>query len=37
MPINGDPPGIASKDLFTFMFQKKTHKLHPLDWDAFYL
>jgi len=34
--IDSDPPGIASNDLSTFAFQKKTRKLYPLDADAVY-
>ena len=29
-------PGIASNDLFSFKFEKKTEKLYPLDKDAVY-
>jgi microcystin degradation protein MlrC len=32
--IDSDPPGIASNDLRTFAFKKKTRKLYPLDADA---
>lgn len=34
--IDCDPPGIASNDLFTFKYEKKTDKLYPLDQDAVY-
>jgi len=34
--IDSDPPGIASNDLSTFDFKKKTRKLYPLDADAIY-
>jgi microcystin degradation protein MlrC len=34
--IDCDPPGIASNDLTTFTFEKKTQKLYPLDKDAAY-
>ena len=34
--IDCDPPGIASNDLSTFAFKKKTRKLFPLDVDAVY-
>jgi len=34
--IDSDPPGIASNDLSTFEFKKKTRKLYPLDKDAVY-
>jgi len=34
--IDCDPPGIASNDLFSFKYEKKTAKLYPLDKDAVY-
>ena len=34
--IDCDPPGIASNDLTTFSYEKKTRKLYPLDADAVY-
>jgi len=34
--IDCDPPGIASNDLSTFTFKKKTRKVYPLDADAVY-
>ncbi len=34
--IDSDPPGIASNDLSTFAFNRKTRKLYPLDKDAVY-
>lgn len=34
--IDCDPPGLASSDLTTFNFTKKTRKLYPLDADAVY-
>jgi len=34
--IDCDPPGIASNDLSTFKFVKKTRKVYPLDQDAAY-
>jgi microcystin degradation protein MlrC len=34
--IDSDPPGIASNDLSTFTFKKKTRKRYPLDADAVY-
>ena len=34
--IDSDPPGIASNDLSTFAFKRKTRKLYPLDADAVY-
>ena len=34
--IDSDPPGIASNDLSTFAFKRKTRKLYPLDVDAVY-
>jgi microcystin degradation protein MlrC len=34
--IDCDPPGIASNDLSTFTFKKKTRKIFPLDKDAVY-
>jgi len=34
--IDCDPPGIASNDLSTFAFAKKTRKVYPLDADAVY-
>ena len=34
--IDCDPPGIASNDLGTFAFEKKTRKVYPLDADAVY-
>jgi len=34
--IDCDPPGIASNDLGTFKFAKKSRKLYPLDADAVY-
>jgi len=34
--IDCDPPGIASNDLRTFDFKRKTRKVYPLDADAVY-
>ncbi|SEB18977.1 M81 family metallopeptidase [Variovorax sp. YR216] len=34
--IDCDPPGIASNDLTTFVYSRKTRKLFPLDADAVY-
>ncbi|HRD88199.1 MAG TPA: M81 family metallopeptidase [Accumulibacter sp.] len=34
--IDCDPPGIASNNLSTFKFQRKTRKVYPLDADAVY-
>lgn len=34
--IDCDPPGIASNDLSTYTFKKKTRKVYPLDADAVY-
>ncbi len=34
--IDCDPPGIASNDLTTFTYEKKTRKLYPLDAGAVY-
>ena len=34
--IDSDPPGIASKNLSTFVFKRKTRKVFPLDADAVY-
>ena len=34
--IECDPPGIASNDLGTIAYEKKSSKVYPLDKDATY-